>query len=160
MSPQTGAVNRSALAQSLLVPYDASNVAALVSAVAANPAARDIAWAFVRDQWAGVTRFLGYRSTLASLVRSATRSFVSAPLAADVAAFFTPARVAATPVVTGTWERALENIEAARAWVAADSAATCAFLRSAEPLPDEAVFVASAAAGTPWASEGALALEE
>jgi hypothetical protein len=158
MSPQSGAVNRTALKQSLLVPYDASNVNALISSVAANPGARDIAWAFLRDNWSGVTRFLGYRSTLASLVRSATRSFVSAPLAADIAAFFTPTLVAATPVVTGTWERALENIEAARTWVAADAAATCAFLRSAAPsaISEEA---AASSTRTPWASENALALE-
>jgi hypothetical protein len=131
MAPQTGAVDRAALSRSLAGPYDASNVSAIVSAVAANPAARDIAWAFLRDNWSGVTRYLGYRSTLATLVRTVARNFVSAPLAADVAAFFSPSLVAATPVVSGTFERALENVEAARLWAAEDSEATCAFLRSA-----------------------------
>ena len=128
------AADRAAMSASLVGPFDASNVSGILSPVAASPAGRDLAWAFFKSNFAGIREGLGFRSTLATLVSSVARNFVSAPLYADVAAFFAPAIVASAPVVDGAWQRALENIEAARAWrESQDAAATCVYLLAAAP---------------------------
>jgi hypothetical protein len=99
----------------------------------AVPGGRDLAWTWAKANWARLTAWYGYRSTLATLTRALGRGFTSPELAADFAAFFA-ARGAATPVVDGAWQRAVEAARANAAFFSgADAAGVCAFVVAAAP---------------------------
>ena len=73
----------------------------------------------------------GYRSTLASLAFALGKSFTSAASANDFRDFMA-AHAAATPVVDGAWQRAVEASRANEAFYgSSDAAGVCAFLTAA-----------------------------
>lgn len=125
-------VNRTALRMLLDAPLDAVSVTTALSRVAVN-GARDIAWLWAKDNWSLLVSFYGFRSTLATLTRTLGRSFTSAAWAADAEVFFS-ARAAATPVIDGAWQRAVESARFNAAWRAgavSGDASLCSWLANA-----------------------------
>lgn len=126
--------NRHIIAAALGAPFDASNVSAIFSAVATG-ASRDMAYMWLRARWPAVWAFLGFRSTLATLVRSVVRGFTSAAYADDAAATFAALQAGpySAPVIDGAWQRAVEQVRANAAWAAsADASAVCALVSASD----------------------------
>ena len=125
-------LNRSNLAAILASPVDALNASATLSAVAAVPGGRDLAWAALTGAWwARLRTWYAARSTLAQLVRSTGRAFTSLPYSAALDAWWggPTGAAAGLPVLQGTWQRAIESVQAGAAWAASqDAADLCAFL--------------------------------
>jgi hypothetical protein len=149
-------VDRAALNASLAGPLDAANASSTLTR-ATVCGARDVGWRWLTTSLPLFTQYYGQRSTLATLVRSAARSFGSPEYAAAVASFF-EAQGRLFPVVEGTWQRAVESIQANAAWRARDGGATCAYLQG----PAGAAGGASgggARGGGSWAAERLERLE-
>lgn len=129
--PASVAADRASMAASLLGPVDAANASVIIGRAAEHPACRDLAWAAVERGWAQLTGWLGYRSTLASLVRGASRHFVSHEWQAGVDRFQGGAAAveAAWPVLTGTMQRGIEWRDSNIDWQA-QRPAVCAFLQA------------------------------
>lgn len=122
-------VNRTALRLSLNVPLDAVSATTVLSRVAVN-GARDIAWLWAKENWSLLTSFYGFRSTLATLVRTLGRSFTSTAWADDMDTFY-GAHASATPVVDGAWQRAVESARFNAAWRSGNVASLCSWLANA-----------------------------
>jgi hypothetical protein len=108
--------------------------------------ARDLGWRWLTGSFPLFTQLYGQRSTLATLVRSAARSFGSLEYAPAVASFFAQ-QGRLFPVVEGTWQRAVESIQANAAWQDRDRGATCAYLQGLQPAAALAGTAGSASAG-------------
>ena len=123
-------LDRAALAQGLQRPWSVANASAALTAVAAAPGGRDLAWAALTARWQELRGWYGYRSTLATLARAVGRVATSAPYAEAQAAWWQAAGHAdAAPVVDGAWQRAVEAVRAAAEWrESLDAQRLCAWL--------------------------------
>jgi hypothetical protein len=151
INASTAGANRYAAADALAAPMDAANASAILTRVATG-ATRDMAWAWMRANWRTLYAFFGFRSTLATLVRSVTRAFVSLEYATDVASVFEELQAGpfAATVVDGTWQRAVESVRANAAWAAsADAAAVCSLVLGAADRTTPPAAAGEAA----WAAE-------
>lgn len=127
LNASVAGVNRQNLAASLSAGLDAVSASSALSRVATG-ASRDIAWLWMSNNWNNMQAWYGYRSTLASTVRTVTRSFRSFEYADAVSAFFSNV-AGATPVVDGTWQRSIESIHANAGWASStDATNVCAYL--------------------------------
>jgi hypothetical protein len=138
-------VDRAALNASLSGPMDAANASSTLTK-ATVCGARDLGWRWLTGSFPLFTQLYGQRSTLATLVRSAARSFGSLEYAPAVASFFAQ-QGRLFPVVEGTWQRAVESIQANAAWQDRDRGATCAYLQGLQPAAALAGTAGSASAG-------------
>ena len=105
---------RETLERSLSSDVRIQDTISLVSGVASNPRGRDLAWAFVKDNWAAFDRRYGSGGFGLMRLVSICGNFTSQQRLNDVEAFFVEHR---TPAAERTIRQALERIRLNIKWL-------------------------------------------